>query len=296
MLAAQVEGDMAKTYSAAFSQAINSEIYQLATCWRFTRKDGTILGFTDADFPLEIEGVTYWPQSGFLASDIDRDLSLQSNQISLKSFFSDQITEADLIQGRLDYGRVFVFRVDPRNLPADLSSDPLSFEPGVDGEIGQITLTDQGFVIEVRGLEERLSGNNGWVTQATCRNQFCDSLCGLNIASFTLTVTVNSAIDIYAFTGSFSQPYNNYFLGGELTWLTGANAGESSTVIYSNGQNIRTLNRFSNPISAGDTASVERGCNKTFQTCREVFGNGVNFNGEPGLIGEDALSGVVGES
>lgn len=284
-----------KTFDSAFSAVLLSETAILATCWRLTRQDGAVLGFTDFDRPLVIESVTYYPGDGFQASDIDRDLELQANQISLKSFFGDQITQTDAVTGKLNYGRAFVFRVDPFNLPTDLSASPPAFEPLISGSIGAVTLTDLGYQLELRGLEERLQTAQGWVTSETCRNQFCDPLCGLNIASYTLTVSVTAPIDRAGFTSSFSAPYNNYFLGGKLTWTTGANTGESSTVIYSNGANIRCFDRFSNPIQTGDQCQVERGCNKTFQTCREIYGNGVNFNGEPGLVGDDDLTGVVGE-
>ncbi|MEE9451185.1 MAG: phage BR0599 family protein [Gammaproteobacteria bacterium] len=39
----------------------------------------------------------------------------------------------------------------------------------------------------------------------------------------------------------------------------------------------------------GDAYSVYRGCNKTLGTCRDVFGNVVNFRGEPHLPGVDQI-------
>ena len=40
-------------------------------------------------------------------------------------------------------------------------------------------------------------------------------------------------------------------------------------------------------IAMGDTFSVIAGCDKTWKTCRERFGNGENFRGFPFMPGND---------
>jgi hypothetical protein len=54
-----------KTISAALAQHLAGEGTTLATCWRITRRDGVVLGFTDHVRDLEMDGVTYKAASGY---------------------------------------------------------------------------------------------------------------------------------------------------------------------------------------------------------------------------------------
>lgn len=281
-----------KSYSSTFTTTLNSEVNALVTCWQITFADETVVGLTDGDRPITIEGVTYSPVGGFKPSDVNRDLAMSANQVTLQSYFSDSITENDLISGRFSDAGVFVFRVDPYHPPSSLSATPLEYDPGIRGRIGKITVTDQTFQIEVKGLADRLSTKQGWVTSANCRNRFCDARCGLDIADYTDSITVTGPDGNQFFTSNLSFS-DNFYTEGRLTWLTGDNTGRSSTVIYSNGSNIRLFDPMPYPIQVGDTASIQRGCDKTFRTCRSIFGNGLNFNGEPGLPGTDAVAGAI---
>lgn len=279
---------MAKSYSATFQTALSATVNALVTCWKISLENGTVLGFTDSDRPLTIEGVTYAPDGGFQPSDIDRDLDFSPNQISLKSYFSQQLPLALFTSGRLRDAEVFVFRVDPYNLPSSLSATPLQYDPLIRGRLGKITLTDVGFTAEVSGLQERLGTRQGWVTSPTCRFRFCDSNCGLNIANFTDTITVASGSGRQSFTSTASYP-NNRYLGGTLTWQTGANSGLSTSVVYSGGNVFRLLDPAYATIQAGDTATVTRNCGKTLSDCWG-FGNGQRFGGEPGIPGGDSVA------
>lgn len=278
-----------KSYTAEFSATLNAAAAYLPTCWRITRSDGVVIGLTEFDRPLTIAGVNYQAVGGLNPSDVDRSLETNANQITLKSYFSASITEADVVRGAFNNAKVFVFKVDPFNLPTNLAAIPYQYEPLVSGRLGRFTLTDMGYSVEARGLQDALSTTQGAVTSKTCRNEFCDSVCGLDIADFTETATVATVASRNNLTINLSRS-ENYFLGGKLTWLTGANAGQTDQVIYSNGTTIRTLNSPANVVAVGDTCTIERGCDKSFRTCREKFGNGVNFQGEPGLPGQDEIS------
>jgi uncharacterized phage protein (TIGR02218 family) len=277
-----------KSYTNEFQAYLSQSANYLPCCWRITRADGVVVGLTEFDRPLIIDGITYQADGGILPSDVDRGLETQANQVTLVSYFSDSIPEADIVRGAFDNARVFVFRVNPYALPDSFDS-PYQYEPLVSGRLGRFTLTDLGYTVEARGLQDALQTKQGEVTSKTCRNQFCDSVCGLNIASYTETATVDTVSNSRFFTTNLSRG-DNYFLGGKLTWLTGDNAGQTGEVIYSNGTTIRLLNPPPFPIVSGDTADIERACDKTFTTCRTIFGNGVNFQGEPGLPGQDELS------
>ena len=42
-------------------------------------------------------------------------------------------------------------------------------------------------------------------------------------------------------------------------------------------------------VAVGDTAVLEAGCDRRLETCRDKFGNAVNFRGEPRVPGTETL-------
>jgi hypothetical protein len=59
-----------KTLSTAFQAHLDEGTTTLASCWRITRSDRVVLGFTDHDRPLAFDGTVFEPESGFTASEI----------------------------------------------------------------------------------------------------------------------------------------------------------------------------------------------------------------------------------
>lgn len=82
----------------------------------------------------------------------------------------------------------------------------------------------------------------------------------------------------------------SYFGGGTMTMTSGANAGLSMEVgAYSPGSMTLRLS-FPNPVEAGDTYMVTRGCGKRFmEDCVGTYNNGINHRGEPFLPGMDQI-------
>ncbi len=282
-----------KTYAAAFQSALSAPTSFLCTCWLITLASGQKIGFTDFDRPIAIDDVTYQPAGGFKPSDVDRGLEFQANQVTLQSFFSAQLPESLFASGQLRDARVFVFRVDPANLPDSLSDRPLAYDPLIRGRLGALTLTDQTYEAAVQGLQAALESRQGWVVSPTCRNRFCDGLCGLDIEDWTDSVTVIDVVNpqLIAIDRSFRE---GYYTGSRLIWQTGNNIGLEATITYSSASQVRLLVAPPNAIAIGDTLQVERASDKSFASCVSSFGNGARFNGEPGLPGAIVGSDVRG--
>jgi uncharacterized phage protein (TIGR02218 family) len=71
--------------------------------------------------------------------------------------------------------------------------------------------------------------------------------------------------------------------------MSGANSGISMEVKeYTQGRMILAL-PMPNAITIGDNYTIQRGCDKTLTTCRDVFSNVVNFRGEPHVPGIDKM-------
>ncbi len=89
-----------------------------------------------------------------------------------------------------------------------------------------------------------------------------------------------------AFKLTYAQGYFTY---GLVTWLTGQNAGYKMDVRQSSPGSITLALPMTYPIAVGDTFTIVAGCDKTTSTCRQRFGNFVNFRGEPYIPGTDAV-------
>lgn len=80
-----------------------------------------------------------------------------------------------------------------------------------------------------------------------------------------------------------------YFSGGEVQWLTGANAGRRIEIKeFANKQFVLVL-PMPNAVAVGDTFKAIAGCDKIINTCAGKFANAANFRGEPYVPGMDKV-------
>ena len=80
-----------------------------------------------------------------------------------------------------------------------------------------------------------------------------------------------------------------YFSGGEVQWLTGANAGRRMEIKEFSNTQFTLVLPMPNSVAASDTFKAVAGCDKTFTTCYSKFSNAVNFRGEPNIPGMDKV-------
>jgi uncharacterized phage protein (TIGR02218 family) len=102
-----------KTLPPGLQAHLDSGATTLAWCWRITRADGAIFGFTDHDRTLSFDGTAFEPESGLTASEVrtGSDLSVDA-QDAQGVLTSDRITETDILDGRWDNAAVEVWRVN----------------------------------------------------------------------------------------------------------------------------------------------------------------------------------------
>lgn len=184
-----------KTVPAALQTLIEKQVTTLAFCWKFTRRDGLVLRFTDHDKPLlrdENPGGAqdlYWYEalSGFTRSTLAAkgDLSVDNTDI-VGLYDSDAITEEDLIKGLWDFAEYEIFLVDWTVIEG---SDQIMLRRGF---LGQVSLKDQQFQVEQRGLTQALAVVTGDVYSPLCRAALFDSECTLTAADWKQTSSVSS--------------------------------------------------------------------------------------------------------
>jgi len=206
---------------------LDSAATTLAWCWRITRADGLVLGFTDHDRPLTFDGASFEPESGLVASELrsGSDLSVDA-QDAEGVLTSDRITETDIADGRWDNAAVEVWRVNW----ADTGQRALMRR----GAIGQIRRGRLAFVAEVRSMAHVLGQTLGRSFQGTCDAALGDGRCGIDLENpaFRGTGLVTDLLRDRAFlvSGIFSFE-DGWFSGGTVQWSSGANDGRHLGVI-----------------------------------------------------------------
>lgn len=272
-----------KAISTALQAHLQQEVTTLATCWRLTRRDGVIYGFTDHDQPLTIDGLTYEAATGFTPTAVETRTGLSVDNLDIDGMLTSQrITEADIFAGLYDFAEVSVFAVNY----ADLSQGSL---PLRHGWLGEIRSTGERFSAEIRGLSQKLSHEVGSLFSPTCRAELGDSACGVDLTARTVTGTLTGVESASILHDSNRQETAGVYSFGVFTMTSGAASGLSAEVkSYQPGRLTLSLPLPYLP-AVGESYELIEGCDKHFSTCKERFSNAVNFRGEPHVPGMDRL-------
>jgi uncharacterized phage protein (TIGR02218 family) len=264
----------------------------LAWCWRVTRRDGVVLGFTDHDRDLVFDSTTFAAATGFTASEIKDAVGLAVDNLEVESALSDDsLNEDDLAAGLYDDAAIEIWRVN--------WADPSQRVLMRSGSIGEVRRSGRAFAAEVRGLAHYLQQPKGRLFQYGCDADLGDVRCKINLAdpAYRGTGTVVSASSPRRLTasglGSFAA---GWFDRGLLTFVSGANAGRSQEVrrhLAGSPASLELWQPFARAIEVGDVFTVTAGCDKQFTTCRAKFSNSVNFRGFPHMPGNDFLTAVA---
>ncbi len=265
----------------------------LCLCWRVTLRDGTVLGFTEHDRDLAFAGLTFLAASGFAASDAESGAGLAAEASEIAGGFSSAaISEADLAAGRYDAARVEVLLVDWR--------DPDRRMLLRTGEIGEVTRAGGAFRAELRRLTHALDQTRGRIYGHRCDAMLGDGRCGVDLAAGGLTAegAVTAVLDERRLRvsglGAFAA---RFFRHGVLTFLDGGNAGAAADLEdhRSDDGTVELTLWLPMPVTvaAGDRFRVIAGCDKSFATCRQKFGNHRNFRGFPHMPGSDFAYGYA---
>lgn len=278
-----------KNLNGALAGHLASGATTLAWCWRITRIDGQVFGFTDHDQPLVFDGTTFEPESGLIASEVRAGSDLAVDAQDAEGVLnSDRITETDILDGRWDNAEVEVWRVNWQ--------DPAQRVLLRRGAIGQVRRGRMIFVAEVRSMAHVLQQTVGRVYQAACDAELGDGRCkvNLNASTFRGTGSVVSLQRSRAFIASGLDGFDDgWFSLGTVEWSTGANSGRRAEVLlHSKISGVVTVILLEEPVRAiaeGDSFVIRAGCDKRVSTCREKFDNVVNFRGFPHIPGQDAV-------
>lgn len=281
------------SYPEALAVHLAGEVTTICQCWKLTRKDGVVRGFTDHDRPLVIDGVDCEPGSGFAASEARSSLGLAVDTVDVEGALSSaDLAEADIEAGLFDGATVETYLVN--------WVDPSQFAGIRKAVIGKITRSDGRFTAELESMAQALDRPNGRTVRRHCDAELGDARCrfDLGLAGYSGAGAVASVetADTIVVTGldAFAA---GWFANGVLTWTDGAGAGRKVRIIdhlTRDGEVALVLWRDGAGAPApGDAFTVVAGCDKSFETCKAKFANQLNFRGFPHLPGNDAAYGYV---
>lgn len=288
-----------RTIPSALQDRLSSGVTTLCRCWRITRRDAVVLGFTDHDEDVALDGLTCRAGTGLTAAEATAQLGLAVTGTEISGALSDDaLTEADLAAGRYDAANIEVFLVD--------WSEPSLFVLLNKGTLGEVRREGQAFAVEMRGLADRLNEESGRRYTAACSADLGDSRCTIDLSdpAFRGTGTIAALSGTSSFSVSGLDGFaDNWFSAGKLTFTGGANSGLAVEVkshrVTTDGIAFELWQAMPEALAIGDPFSVTAGCDKRFDTCRDRFDNAVNFRGFPQIPGNDfvvryAVSGEPG--
>lgn len=274
-----------KSLPSGLQAHLDSGTTTLSWCWKITRSDGQIFGFTDHDLVLAFAGTRFEPESGFMPSEIRaaQDFSVDAQDVE-GALTSDRITETDILDGRWDNAGVEVWRANWASTDQRVLMRR--------GNLGDIRRGRTSFVAEVRSLAHWLNQTVGRTYQFSCDADLGDARCGVDLSSPLRSAagTVAATTGDRAFEAvALADFATDVFSMGIVSWTTGANAGRKAEIARFSSGTITLFEAPVRPIGVGDGFVVTAGCDKQLATCSAKFANSVNFRGFPHMPGEDAV-------
>ena len=279
----------------------DTEVTSLQVCWLVVRRDGVEIRGTEWDGDLTITtgpyAGTFLMRAGITGSDVrsTSDLSVDNlevtgalaqptgdSPIDTSSLFLLDVSAADIEAGLLDNAEATTFLVN--------SEDPDLFQRVLrSGWIGNTTRTAEGqYKTELRGLTQALSQGIVKTYSVGCQWELFDSNCRADPTGhiYTRTVTVVTSRRAFQIDSHFAEFFSQ-IPGGKVSWLTGLNTGYVMEIKSYSSLQIELYLPMPEDITVGDTFTVQRGCDKTRETCINVYNNILNYGGWGVLVPGD---------
>lgn len=249
---AEVRVSQSGIYMLAYGSPCTTRLAQI---WTITRTDGEVFRFTSLDRNLDWLGQTYQscdslvPSASESVSEIDAAGSMDLSG----AIGPDGITERDLYAGLFDgaVAEAWLVPWQGTGLPKRL----------LKGTFGPVEQGETGFKVELLGDGAKLMQTPlVRLLAPDCRWEFGDSHCQFDIASVTVTGTVDAGVGQRNFTDAARAETAGYFNRGRVTFTTGSNAGVSAEIKEHSGGEFELWPRLPFAIQAGDQYSMSPGC------------------------------------
>lgn len=278
-----------RTLPSALQARLDTGCTTLATAWILRRRDGAVLGFTDHDRDLVVDGIACRAASGLDAAATAEKLGFAVGTGEVAGALVDEaIAPADIRAGRYDGARVEVHLVDWSQPELTVLLQVMT--------LGDITREGQAFRAELRAPAQALDAERGRLYTPRCSADLGDARCRVDMAACTTEAAV-VAVQAGALTCSGLDAFGpDGLVGGRLAVLSGAAAGFAVEIAaqaaVGAGVRLTLWQPPPEPVMPGDAVRVAAGCDKLFATCRDRFANAANFRGFPHMPGIDRIVSV----
>jgi uncharacterized phage protein (TIGR02218 family) len=274
----------------ALFEHLQSGSTTVCRAWTVTRSDGIVLGFTDHDKDLIVEGITCKADTGLTARALQQTTGLSVDNTEAVGALSDvSVTEADLLAGRYDGAKVQAWLVNWANPEERIEQ--------FRGTLGEIVRSNGTFKAELRGLSDALNQPQGFAFQPTCSAVLGDSRCQFDTKrpGYFADRVVESVEDGRIFTLDGLTTFDDrWFEYGRFEVLTGEAVGLIGVIksdrLRGSRRRVEVWQSIGAPLRQGDQVRLIAGCDKFSRTCRKKFDNFQNFRGFPHIPGEDWLA------
>lgn len=268
----------------------------LATCWKATLQNGTVVTATSLDKDIPVmphDGRRYLSVAAYTPSDVESSSNLAPDNLELEGFLrSPHVTDDDVHSGVWDFARFEIFEVNYNDLTMGRNRIR-------EGTLGEVRAGREQIVQELRGLTQAYSRTIVRLVQKNCDAELGDSRCKVNLVPITVTGSIDSVAENRVLTIAVRTEALNWFTGAKFTFTSGANsalgaagADLSMEVKYSAPGVIELHEAMPFVIAPGDTYSVYAGCtHRRVEDCIEKHNNIDNNRGFDFLPGQRVYAG-----
>jgi uncharacterized phage protein (TIGR02218 family) len=273
---------------AELSAALAEDASQFCSCWWLTRKDGLSLGLTDHDRLIAFEDKSFEPANAITVEARRQHAGFETGNGRAEGALShDGIAEADILAGRWDGAHVEIWLVSWADTTLRLLLDVST--------LGDIRRRDGVFVAELRGLMQRFEEVQGRRYLPGCDATLGDQRCkvDLNGAQFRIAANVQVVSDARQLTVVAPAASDRaMFEKGTIQRANGERLVIQSHRRIDGNHRLQLFDAPASPLVQGEAVTLIFGCDKRFRTCRDVFGNTLNFRGFPHIPGNAFVLGA----
>lgn len=266
----------------------------LARGWRLVRQDSVVVAATEHDRDLEAGGILFKAALSVIESPVETEVSLSPGHAALSGALSLAGVHADDIKlGLWDQARVEAYLIDWQ--------EPTLSVPLWSGFVQTIVCHGSRFELNIQTLEPAMNQMVGRLYARTCDATLGGNRCGVDLTApaYSASATILTAESDRALTLTLIQNFDvTVFRAGMLRITSGRATGLARPILQAEQISGYAAIKLAQPMpllpGPGDHVTLSLGCDKRYETCRNRFGNGLNFRGVPTLPG-DAIT-VTGPS
>jgi len=274
-----------KLASPALIALLNSDRpFIMADLYTFTLSGGVVLRYSSAPTALISNGFTFLLGPKFERSKTKTVIGTQVDELDVQIYpeSTDLVGETPWLhaawQGQFDGA---LLQVERAFMPSYSDTSPGTVVLFA-GRISDIDCSRTGIDMKCRSHLELLNiqmPRRLW--QSSCTHIFGDAMCQFDRSSLQATFACLAGSTETQLVSNINPTPSGLYVQGTITGLSGANVGDSRTIVGMSNGAVDVKLAFLAPPETGDKFQLSPGCDHTIATCTNVFNNAIHFGGFP---------------